>query len=208
MERGTDRSIVRRNVSQRKRLEQEEQYRMGHKKNLLCVCGDSLVIDSTQAGSMLPCHCGEQIQVPTLREIAQLPDAEPSSKKSSSYPRRWTRTQGILFAIGAACLLAAGITATVLFNRLPKSELPGSAGRVAALDRQLDSLTPQQTLELWQFYKAAPSMMVGIKQKMGTLEKRRVRYTMIGCIVGGGGLVTGCALIIFSLRWGKPKSTA
>ncbi|MEC8337415.1 MAG: hypothetical protein VXZ84_04665, partial [Planctomycetota bacterium] len=79
---------------------------MGHKKKLLCTsCGQTLNIDSTQAGSTLNCACGKPIQVPTLREIAQLPDADAAERTRAHSLRRWTRAQGILFAIGAVCLL-------------------------------------------------------------------------------------------------------
>ena len=178
---------------------------MGHKKNLLCACGHTLVIDSTQAGSMLRCRCGEQIQVPTLREISQLPDAEHAARQATAIPGRWTRTQGILFAIGAACLLLGGTTATVLFTNLPKSDLPGRAGTVAKLDQQLDRLSPRDTLKLWQFYEAAPNLMVGIEKRLKTIENQRARYSLIGWIVGVGGLVTGAALISLSLRGGKQQ---
>ena len=51
-------------------------------------------------------------------------------------------------------------------------------------------------------------MMIGIEKKIGTLEKRRVRYTLVGWIVGIGGLVTGGAFIFYSLRGGKPQRMA
>lgn len=179
---------------------------MGHKKKLLCMsCGQTHKIDSTQAGSILNCSCGEQIHVPTLREIAQLPDADAAEPTRTHSPRRWTRTQGILFAIGAVCLLLSAITATVLFANLPSLQLPGRAGNVAALDRQLDRLSASETHELWLYYQSAPNTMISIAEKTRSLEKRRSRSIFIGLVVGVLGVTVGVLLIIFSLRGRQPS---
>ena len=190
---------------QQKPLEYENKRPMGHKKNLLCTsCGQTLKIDTTQAGSILNCHCGKQIQVPTLREIAQLPDADAAERIGTHSPRRWTRTQGILFAVGAACILLSAIIATILFANLPSLELTGRVGKVAALDRQLDRLSPSETLDLWRYYESAPTTMISIAEKTGSLQQRRSRSTLIGWVVGVLGVTAGVVLIIFSLRGGQP----
>ena len=43
---------------------------------LPCSCGQSIVIDTIQAGQEVRCSCGQSQLVPTLREIRQLPEAE------------------------------------------------------------------------------------------------------------------------------------
>ena len=178
---------------------------MGHKKKLLCTsCGQTLNIDSTQAGSTLNCACGQLIQVPTLREIGQLPDADATGGIRTHSPRRWTRTQGILFAIGAVCLLFSAITATVLFANLPSLQLTGRAGNVAALDRQLDRLSASETHELWLYYQSAPNTMISIAEKIGSLERRRSRSILVGLSIGVLGVTVGVVLIIFSLRRVQP----
>ena len=179
---------------------------MGHKKKLLCIsCGQTLRIDSTQAGSILICSCGEQVPVPTLREIAQLPDADAAEQMRTQSPRRWTRAQGILFAIGAASLLLSAITATVLFANLPPLKLTGRVGNVAALDRQLDRLSATETHELWLYYQSAPNTMISIAEEIGSLEKRRSRSIFVGSVVGVLGVTVGIVLIIFSLRGRQPS---
>ncbi|MEC7502024.1 MAG: hypothetical protein VX970_09865 [Planctomycetota bacterium] len=178
---------------------------MGHKKKLLCTsCGQTLNIDSTQAGSTLNCACGKPIQVPTLREIAQLPDADAAERTRTHSLRRWTRTQGILFAIGAVCLLLSAVTATLLFANLPSLQLTGRAGKVAALDQQLDRLSASETHELWLYYRSAPNTMISIAEKIGSLEKQRSRSIFAGLIIGVLGVTVGVVLIIFSLRGGQP----
>ena len=181
---------------------------MGHKKTLLCDCGQSHLVDTPQAGSILLCHCGEKIQVPTLREIAQLPDAAATEEKAHSTPRRWTRTQGLFFAVGAASLLLAGGTATALFANLPPVQLPGRAGQIATLDSQLDTLGPKDTLELWRFYQSAPETMVGIAAKTQLIQKRRETYTIMAWVIGLTGFALGVVLIAFSLRSPRPRNTA
>ncbi|MDG2408948.1 MAG: hypothetical protein P8M53_08075 [Pirellulales bacterium] len=181
---------------------------MGHKKTLLCDCGQSHLVDAPQAGSVLLCRCGEKIQVPTLREIAQLPDAPATEEKAHYAPRRWTRTQGLFFAVGAASLLLAGGTATALFANLPPVQLPGRAGQIATLDSQLDTLGPKDTLELWRFYQSAPETMVSIAEKTRLIQKQRETYTIMAWAIGLTGFALGVVLIAFSLRSPKPRNMA
>jgi hypothetical protein len=178
---------------------------MGHKKALFCACGQVHAVDTAQAGSMLHCHCGQKVQVPTLREIAQLPDIESTEERPQTTPRRWTRKQGILFAIGAAAvLLASGIATAIALNR-PQKQLPGKAGTVAALDKQLNTLTAEDTLKLWRFYESAPVSMVAIAEKNRVNQKQRRTYTIISWSIGLVGIGIGTVLILFSLRPPKPR---
>jgi len=178
---------------------------MGQKKTIFCACGQTHIVDTPQAGSILQCPCGQQIQVPALREIAQLPDAERTEGAEQISPRRWTRRQGILFAFGATVvLLASGIAASLVAGR-PAGQLPGKAGAVADLDRRLSTLNPTETLELWRFHQSAPDFMVGIAKKTQSMRKTRRTYTFAAWTIGLVGIAVGITCIALSLRSEKPR---
>ncbi len=178
---------------------------MGQKKTISCACGQTHIVDTPQAGSILQCHCGRQIQVPTLREIAQLPAAEQTEGTEQISPRRWTHRQGILFAIGAAVvLLASGIAASLVAGR-PPGQLPGKAAAVADLDSRLSTLNPTETLELWRFHQSAPDFMVSIAKKTHSMRKTRQTYTLAAWTIGLVGIAVGITCIALSLRSKKPR---
>ncbi len=42
------------------------------KHAILCTCGQSISVSEGNAGGMVPCPCGLQVEVPTLRELRKL----------------------------------------------------------------------------------------------------------------------------------------
>lgn len=174
---------------------------MGRKKRLLCECGKVHLIETTQAGSSFPCDCGTEILVPTLREIAQLPDAEETP--STSRRSRWTHRQAILFALGVVIFFLGLGAATVLFSTRPAAQLPRPAGEVALLDMRLATLSPAETLDLWGFYQRAPRLMVELPKKIEENRSRRRLYTTVAWSLFASGTAIGASCVVFSLRTGK-----
>ena len=176
---------------------------MGRKKRLLCECGKVHLIETTQAGSSLPCDCGTEILVPTLREIAQLPDAEemPSTPRRS----RWTHQQAIFFAVGVVIFFLGLGAATVLFSTRPAAQLPQPAGKVALLDMHLATLSPAETLDLWGYYQRAPRLMVELSKRIDENRSQRRLYTTLAWTLLASGTAIGASCVIFSLRLGKPR---
>ena len=171
---------------------------MGRKKKLLCQCSQVHLIETTLAGSTLLCDCGTEILVPTLREIAQLEDADET--RSTQRRSRWTRQQGILFAIGVTLFFLGLGVAAILINMRPPAQLPGIDGKIASLDTQLAALTPAETLNLWGYYQGAPGAMVDLPGKIEKNHNRRQLYTTLAWSLALAGTVVGAGCIIVSLR--------
>ena len=142
------------------------------------------LIETTLAGSTLRCDCGTEILVPTLREIAQLEDADET--RSTQRRSRWTRQQGILFAIGVTLFFLGLGVAAILINMRPPAQLPGIDGKIASLDTQLATLTP--------------GAMVNLPGKIEKNNTRRQLYTTLAWSLALAGTVAGAGCIIVSLR--------
>jgi len=172
---------------------------MGRKKKLFCQqCGEVHLVETTLAGSTLRCSCGIEILVPTLREIVQLEDADEAL--STQRRGRWTRQQGILFAIGVTLFFIGLCVAGILINMRPPAQLPGVDGKIAALDTQLTKLTPAETLNLWGYYLGAPGAMVDLPAKIEKNHNRRQLYTTLAWSLAFAGTVAGAGCIIASMR--------
>ncbi|MGL6195868.1 MAG: hypothetical protein ACRC2T_13715 [Thermoguttaceae bacterium] len=57
---------------------------MAQKYLLPCTCGESVPIETTQAGQTVTCSCGLQLQVPTLLKIKKLPEYKEQEAVSDS----------------------------------------------------------------------------------------------------------------------------
>ena len=57
---------------------------------LPCSCGQLISIDTIQAGQEVRCSCGKAQLVPTLREIRQLPEAEPAMTQLRLVKEPWS----------------------------------------------------------------------------------------------------------------------
>ncbi|MDA7950587.1 MAG: hypothetical protein MPJ24_03780 [Pirellulaceae bacterium] len=90
--------------------------------HLPCDCGETILISTNQAGNTVRCSaCGSELVVPTFSKIRQLqaavdePNESPQngaglnrvSKTGSGAPKKWSRTQGLLFTIGTTIVCLA-----------------------------------------------------------------------------------------------------
>ena len=103
-------------------------------------CGETLLIDVSQAGRQIACQCGASLEVPSLRAIRALEAATDVSVK----PRRrsWDRGRGVLFAAGLVSavlgLLVAGVAAAGWLTSQPPP-VPTPRGLRNQSDRRRDS---------------------------------------------------------------------
>lgn len=107
-----------------------------------CQCGERIPIRTRQAGESVPCRCGCVIDVPTLRELRQLPAADDVTQE----PRRsnWTVAHGLMFAIGIlVTIIALGV---VIQGARMRSEL--DIQRPDAGD--MTSMTLLETWDTWE----------------------------------------------------------
>jgi hypothetical protein len=85
---------------------------------LPCRCGQTVTIESRQAGETVTCVCGETLSVPTMLGIIALEAAPDASSQQSA--NRWEWRQRLLM-LGAVMLVAAVIAAIWLYKTRPIS---------------------------------------------------------------------------------------
>ena len=94
---------------------------MTRKYLLPCVCGLETAVEPRQAGETVNCACGSPLQVPAMRELANLEVAPP--ELASSLPpaaKAWGTSQRFVL-LGTAVALAAIVAAMVMFIVRPVS---------------------------------------------------------------------------------------
>lgn len=71
---------------------------------LPCSCGNSIPIETSQAGQTVTCSCGQMQEVPTMRAIRQLEPAHETApaKRRPLSTAKWSISQRLLFTFGLA----------------------------------------------------------------------------------------------------------
>jgi hypothetical protein len=112
---------------------------------LPCVCGNKIPVETAQAGQMVSCECGRQLEVPTLLKLRRLETAaEPSV---SAAQRRWGGGQS-LTVLGLAIVLTAVLgLATCWLYRPPAPEAIFSS---QSIERGVENFTLLQAEMAWQ----------------------------------------------------------
>jgi hypothetical protein len=121
------------------------------KYSLPCPCGKTVAIEVSQAGQRVNCACGQQLEVPTMREIRQLPPLHDEAKTSP--PRRlatgnWSVAQRLVFSFGlAVCVLGFGIA---LYFQSARRSLPTQEEKWdTQLDTHLEMLENMDLEDAW-----------------------------------------------------------
>lgn len=116
---------------------------------LSCSCGRQTKVDSTQAGLTLTCRCGAKLDVPTLRDLEQLPRLEEPSRQRAARESTWGPRQALtlvgLLVSGFSLLWGAYLYATTPLEPVR----PKFAINHRMLQQQMDRMTLNQTFALW-----------------------------------------------------------
>ena len=109
-----------------------------------CPCGKEIIVDSTQAGEIVQCECGQQVEVPTLLKLRTLEMVEEPSKPSKK--SNWGVIQGMTIAGGFLTLAAGGALIFFLVNRpvTPDEVFPSHL-----VDRNIGMLSLPQVNQVW-----------------------------------------------------------
>lgn len=111
---------------------------------LPCACGRTLDVERSQAGLLVRCECGREIEVPTIRGLAELEQRVSSAATQPS----WGPRQGVIF-LGLAIFAGAACYAGYRHGFPPPAPFAGVNEDVLA--QEIDSWTPAQTWEMWTF---------------------------------------------------------
>ena len=126
---------------------------MIEKYALPCSCGESLAVESRHAGGNLPCpKCGNQVDVPRLRELRQLAPVAASSAASGK--PGWSRIQGQLFAAGlvmAAISFCSGLY--TLDYRQGYQKMTQREDKPPVFEHDIQQITLIDSWEAWNKFK-------------------------------------------------------
>jgi hypothetical protein len=192
-------------------------------------CGHKTTVETGQAGQMLQCVCGQQVEVPTIRGMREL---ETQGGETVSQPR-WNRRRGFMF-VGGVITAIGLLLAGYVWIAWPRLVDP------AAIERELQSMPPfatflrLQTLEpplpspapdrvesapqlapvkklMMQMEGAGPQSMAP-QQTMISYEHLRLRHTLSQLLpIAGIIAAIGALILIFGfLSKGErpPRRTA
>ena len=121
---------------------------------LTCDCGATHLVTTSQAGQQLTCSCGNSLSIPTLRELKQLPAADPTyepQRRAIDGPdrRRPSLLIGSMFAV--MCLaIPAAIFFTYQRLTMDTSYTEESDREMAFAE--LDEATPAELSMAWDSF--------------------------------------------------------
>jgi len=176
---------------------------------LLPCHGDNVVeITTADAGRTVACPCGEQVLVPTLREIRRLPQKQTSEESTAARGAGWSLQQGIMFSIGLA-LVAVAVAAVAWLGyertKLDTKEIVVSQEHLDAWDEQVMNMDAAVSLDFWNQVLSKP---LPEERQAPQFEKNRAaaRVIYIKMGIAGGVAILGLGLIGASVLL-KPQPT-
>jgi hypothetical protein len=180
---------------------------------LPCPCGQSIPIDTSQAGERITCaKCGQSQDAPTYRGIKALPlDSADvaAAKRAQEAKSQWSPAQGYLFAVGLLMMLIGlcGAAYCVYVVRAIDVPEPPAEKILAADEAHFDKLTIDQ---LYEGFLNAKANGLGVPQPpLHVLAKRaEATYTRTGIacgILAAVGFLTAAASLVVG-GWKKAGS--
>ena len=130
--------------------------------SLICQCGNSLVISRSQAGQSVKCTaCGQDVVVPTLRNLAELPVAEPPPASGATKRSRvdeaqstWRGWRGTAIAVALSVFFIAGLGAawSLYQSNLAKTDYTVE-DEIVAGDELFDQMTAEELSVAWSDFQ-------------------------------------------------------
>lgn len=164
---------------------------MSQKYLLPCVCGKSLHVDASQAGSTIPCDCGKELEVPTLRGLQELAKVEVDDAGPSP---AWSGAHGAAFTAGLAMLVLGIGLVVYAYPRMRAVQQMAEVDEHQIYNEEVANLSPSQLLDAWN--EARQFGLVGRGQNPYVMS-RKYRARMKAIAMTGVGLmvVGGIAMI-------------
>lgn len=157
-----------------------------------------------QAGTRLPCTCGQTVEVPTLRGLRSLPVLEEAAA-----PRKptWTLIRGVCFNLAVITMLLGLFFVSTSWLRLRPLNLEKPEVRLQPILDQVDQLTPLQAWEEWS--KVREMKLADRPPPMYLLARTYARslrsYLVVGGIMAALGGV-GMIWVLSARRSDRPNA--
>ena len=165
---------------------------MGDQYLLECDCGKQLSVGARQAGQSVRCGCGNTIGVPSLRDLRRLPLAHRGEKQKST---AWSQTQGFTFVMGSmVAAIAVGVFFYYLTARL-RFETPVSPFDRFLEQKDLSSLTPEDSWLIWQAYQHY-DLQWGHSQVYHDAQRYATRLSIYMAMAAGVALLGAVAIAV------------
>ncbi len=168
---------------------------------LACACGAAHVVKVQQAGERIRCECGQQLDIPSMRVIRNLPSAAGKGPPPAGRrPPNWTIGRGIVFATGTA-------VAPISFAAIGRftwslSQLNTDRPSLADLNyrRDLVDLSPSETWDAWtELFRGQPlgARLIPTHVQHQAMVRTYRWFAGIAALFAVGGTVTaGAALFV------------
>jgi len=176
-------------------------------------CGEAIPVDASQAGQSVTCQCGQQLEIPTMRAIRQLPPL----REATAPPRRptsgWSTAQRLVFALGLAVAVPSFLLAGYFqWGRtyLNTEEIPWDQ----RLETDLDMLENMNLEEAWENWKKVRDTDIGPYRPPHFIRARMISQwwkdiVLVSLGVGGAGvLLMGIAFLLPRPHRGPPRKRA
>jgi hypothetical protein len=156
-------------------------------------------VQSRQAGQLVRCECGNQLEVPTIRGLSQLEQRQGAAavERPAWTPRKAMISLGVLIT-----LIGLGFTG-YLYWKMPNVD-PVARGR------EIETMPAYQIYQWWRYYERgipqSPSDEFYITHGYETYLRRWSYFTIGIALVGLLVIVIGAILPAFAR--GRPSGSA
>lgn len=168
---------------------------------LSCKCGQDIPVQTSQAGQMVTCACGNVFEAPRLRELRQLPACGSVAVKETKTPIAHVSIVRILFVISLIGFVGAVLYSGLMLLGLQNLDLGMSEEQLAQRDSEtIDSMNLEQ---LWGAWRSLRTDGLGLEAPPPELINR-YRYKQLrgalnmAAIVAGVFAVSGLICATFS----------
>ncbi len=180
------------------------------KYSLPCSCGDTIPIETSQAGETVVCSCGRQLEVPTMRAIRQLDPIRPPAVACAKSAGNWSMPQRLCFSIGMA-VAAIGFAIGVYYQLGRASLDTEEVVWDTRLDSDLELLDNMNLEEAWKNWENVRDSGIGPYNPPRFIKSRVVsafwkKYVVVGLGIGLSGLaLMGIAFVLPRQRVRVPR---
>ena len=166
---------------------------MSAKYLLPCSCGRTIPVEAAEAGHIVKCVCGAELEIPAMRTLGSLERADPASKarRSSSV---WGRREGWILVGAILAVMGLGPTVYLQVSR-PRLE-------------NVHSLTPTETWALWQELRKGTDRHLTPEHRklIEGLKANRIQTCMSLTLAGVGALLM--TVFFLAPRQRSPQATS